>query len=1163
MDRGYAAKRKRRGGDEINQRRKENNESTKKRKRGKKGKSNGEERGQRGKNVMCIRAMNVDGLNDINIHGVQQFLKKNRDTDILLLSETKRREDIRNIEFEVEGYDQIVRERSCSQKDGGGLMILHRQGMNIHPWQSPEQDSMIDKERDWCLIKQGGKIAVCNVYLAAESRERENFKDWNERLLRVLKREIEILKMQGFEIVVMGDFNGHCGRTGGRMMMNRKEINSNGREILKLLNESGLWIGNEEQIDGEVFTRYFYSKEGRLLSKAVLDLAVIGEEIERSRIRFRKVEEADEYIETDHKMIEIKIDMLYENVFTRETHAKKSRYKMPSNEEEWRKYTEESEKQIQERGVERVQNSGVYDLTTHLNRIMRTAMEKASPTKGRSAGKARTMELSNEVINGLATKRKWKKKIEEEGVGEEELEQFIDFKRELEVKLREERKKRVGKWRIMRMRKNMTSKSFWEMIRPKRKGKMKISAMRNREGDIEFETEAIGEAVRESFKERLQGEDEPQRLRVDGAEIPGEHDMEMKREVSHEEMMATLSEMKNGRAADEEDIRVELIKFAGPTVKEEIRRWINEVIETGRVPEIAKGSLVKLIYKRNDNLEPSNHRPISISPILLKLTTKIMNRRTIKILERENLLAEEQYGFRPSRSTIDAIFIVSSAMEKARIENVDLHVGFMDMSAAYDRLDRERMIQEMILLGFGGATCKFLQSMYSGDYIRFDINGHKTRKLYLKYGVKQGDSFSSTLFNVSLKTVIDKVNVTKKGIEIGGRLLTCMAFADDKVSLTQGPEDHNQVLQLIESSCKEINMKLNMTKSKLMRRGKGKVHEEIPELEQVAHFKYLGVELQHKMREYQGEYADEVRRKTDNYIGSVKAMAKSCPNEREVAKELWQKVAMVAILYGCEVLPIRKAELDHLESATASVGKFMLGLKSGVANVVAQLAAGLESANYTYLRKVMRYHAKIRDGKANAWVEQTWKEMEEYGTKSAYVKLIRRIEEEILEGEGWDGYEYRLIEYENTRINAERENCKSMCLLPRVEEGKVTQSLKVLEDLGDPVTYMEFVTYDAGLGNRRPVEGISRSKYCLLCLERHKVMNLWEPHVLFQCEAMKEEQQQLGFEDFRNGLGEEIDEAYGVFWRESADLDELESKIEAAKEIREAYWKKLEERDGT
>ena len=46
----------------------------------------------------------------------------------------------------------------------------------------------------------------------------------------------------------------------------------------------------------------------------------------------------------------------------------------------------------------------------------------------------------------------------------------------------------------------------------------------------------------------------------------------------------------------------------------------------------------------------------------------------------------------------------------------------------------------------------------------------------------------------------------------------------------------------------------------------------------------------------------------------------------------------------------------------------------------------------------------------------------------------------------------------------------------------------------------------------------------------------------FQCEAMEEEQQQLGFEDFRNGLGEEIDEAYGVFWRQSADLGELQQR---------------------
>ena len=113
MERGYCAKRKRGGGGRFSHKKQDSYNDLNKRRRGKKGKNSCEERGTRGKNVMCIRAMNVDGLSDVNIHGVQQFLRKNRDTDILLLSETKRREDTRNVEFEVDGYDQIVRERTC------------------------------------------------------------------------------------------------------------------------------------------------------------------------------------------------------------------------------------------------------------------------------------------------------------------------------------------------------------------------------------------------------------------------------------------------------------------------------------------------------------------------------------------------------------------------------------------------------------------------------------------------------------------------------------------------------------------------------------------------------------------------------------------------------------------------------------------------------------------------------------------------------------------------------------------------------------------------------------------------------------------------------------------------------------------------------------------
>ena len=133
-------------------------------------------------------------------------------------------------------------------------------------------------------------------------------------------------------------------------------------------------------------------------------------------------------------------------------------------------------------------------------------------------------------------------------------------------------------------------------------------------------------------------------------------------------------------------------------------------------------------------------------------------------------------------------------------------------------------------------------------------------------------------------------------------------------------------------------------------------------------FKYLGAELQHKSREYQGAYAVAVRRKTDMYLGSVKSMARSSPDPSRFARELWARVAILAILYGYEAIPIRKEELKHLNSAAASIGKFSLGLGVGAANVVAALAAGVQTGRYQYLQKFMRYHEKIETGKADNWL---------------------------------------------------------------------------------------------------------------------------------------------------------------------------------------------------
>ena len=83
----------------------------------------------------------------------------------------------------------------------------------------------------------------------------------------------------------------------------------------------------------------------------------------------------------------------------------------------------------------------------------------------------------------------------------------------------------------------------------------------------------------------------------------------------------------------------------------------NLILKTGNVPEQWTIGKIKPIYKnKSDSLDPSNYRPITILSCLGKLFTAVLNDRLCSFLEDNNLLNENQAGFRKHHSTTDHIF---------------------------------------------------------------------------------------------------------------------------------------------------------------------------------------------------------------------------------------------------------------------------------------------------------------------------------------------------------------------------------------------------------------------------------------------------------------------------------------------------------------------------
>jgi hypothetical protein len=68
----------------------------------------------------------------------------------------------------------------------------------------------------------------------------------------------------------------------------------------------------------------------------------------------------------------------------------------------------------------------------------------------------------------------------------------------------------------------------------------------------------------------------------------------------------------------------------------------------------------------------------------IKLWEKIIEHRLRGVTN----VTENQFGFMSGRSTMEAIFLISQLMERCREQNKDMHMIFINLEKAYDKVPR-------------------------------------------------------------------------------------------------------------------------------------------------------------------------------------------------------------------------------------------------------------------------------------------------------------------------------------------------------------------------------------------------------------------------------------------------------------------------------------------
>ena len=126
---------------------------------------------------------------------------------------------------------------------------------------------------------------------------------------------------------------------------------------------------------------------------------------------------------------------------------------------------------------------------------------------------------------------------------------------------------------------------------------------------------------------------------------------------------------------------------------------LNLVIRTSKFPDSWKKATVTPLPKGGDKSDVNNFRPISILPLPAKLMEKVLHKQLLEYLIEENLLSDNQDGFRPKRCTQDSIEKLTNNIYTALNKEKCTTAIFLDFRKAFDTLNHTILLRKLEKMG--------------------------------------------------------------------------------------------------------------------------------------------------------------------------------------------------------------------------------------------------------------------------------------------------------------------------------------------------------------------------------------------------------------------------------------------------------------------------------
>ena len=507
---------------------------------------------------------------------------------------------------------------------------------------------------------------------------------------------------------------------------------------------------------------------------------------------------------------------------------------------------------------------------------------------------------------------------------------------------------------------------------------------------------------------------------------------------TEDEVRAAIKQMNCGKAPGKDGLPAEIFKALGDTAFQAFHDVLCTIWEDEDMPADLRDATIVALYKnKGAKADCSNYRGISLVSIAGKIHARILLNRLIENISEDNL-PEAQCGFRPGRSTIDMVFTVRQIQEKCSEQQMDLYAVFIDLTKAFDTVNREALWSVLLKLGCPRKFTTLIRLFHDNMTGQVLSNGEHSNTFAISNGVKQGCVLAPDLFNlfftqvllhavkdlnlgVYIKYRLDgslfdlrQLSARRKTLE---KLILEALFADDCAFMAH-KENHLQVIvDRFADAARLFGLTISLGKTEVLvqpapnsTRPQPVITIDEVQLKCVDSFKYLGSTIS-----ADGSLDKEITsriQKASQALGRLRVKVLQQKGITLSTKlKIYRAVVLPSLLYGCETWTLYRRHIKQLEQFRNRSLRMIMGIRwqDRVTNQEVLDRAGSTSIESMLLKSQMRWTGHVIRMEENRIPRQVmYGELKDGARKQGRPKL--RYKDTLKSNLKWSGIQPRQLE---------------------------------------------------------------------------------------------------------------------------------------------------------